>query len=150
MAATLGRNTTVKFMLIRKADDDTETGAMPSAELIAAMTEYNEALMAAGVLRAGEGLQPSNAGARVSFTAGQPVVTDGPFSETKELIAGFTVIEVASREEAIEWARRWPAIDGGGNVQLEIRQVAGDDDFGDEFTPALRDREQAMRDKLGT
>ncbi|MGH3517972.1 MAG: YciI family protein [Haloechinothrix sp.] len=135
----------MRFVIIRKADQDTEAGVLPSKELLESMIQYNEELAKAGVLLAGEGLQPSSKGARVSFSDGQPTVTDGPFTEAKELIAGFTMIEVASKQEAIEWVKRWPAIDGDGQVELELRQVFEADDFGEEFTPELRDQEERLR-----
>jgi hypothetical protein len=113
----------MRFMIIRKADKDTEAGLMPSEELIAAMARYHEELANAGVLLGGDGLHPSARGARVKFSKGKPKVTDGPFTETKELIAGFSLIDVASKEEAIEWVKRWPPLDGGGEVEIEIRQV---------------------------
>lgn len=113
----------MRFMLIRKADADSEAGLMPDEKLIAAMTAYNEALVKAGVMRAGEGLHPSSRGARIHFTDGQPAVTDGPFAETKELVAGFTMIEVGSRGDAIEWARRWPVEDAGSHASIEIRET---------------------------
>ncbi|RYZ32752.1 MAG: YciI family protein, partial [Myxococcaceae bacterium] len=102
----------------------------------------------AGVMLQGEGLQPSAKGARVKFTNGKPTITDGSFTETKELIAGFTLIQVKSRQEALEWLKRWPALDGGGNVELELRQVFEDEDFGSEFTPELREQEARMRREL--
>ena len=120
----------MRFMIIRRADADTEAGVMPSEALIAAMAEYNEQLVRAGVMLQGDGLHPSSRGARVNFTRGAPHVIDGPFAEAKELIAGFTMIDVRSREEAIEWVKRWPAIDGGGEVEIEIRQVFELADFG--------------------
>ena len=120
---------TMRFMLMRKADAETEAGLLPSAELLAAMQRYNEELAAAGVLLQGEGLRASSNGARVTFTDGSPTVTDGPFAETKELIAGFTMIEVASKDEAIEWVKRWPRIDGHGNVEIEIRPLYEPEDF---------------------
>ncbi len=113
----------MRFMIIRKADKDTEAGALPTEELMAAMGRYNEEMINAGVMLSGEGLQPSSKGARVKFTGGKPGVIDGPFTETKELVTGFSIIEVKSREEAIEWVKRWPQEDGGGNVEIEIRQV---------------------------
>jgi len=132
-------------MILRKADKDTESGRMPSSELIAEMMKYNEELIKAGVMRAGEGLHPTSKGARVKFTKGKPTVIDGPFSETKELIAGFTMIEAKSRQEAIEWVKRWPALDAGGEVELEIRQIIEADDFGPELTPELREQEEKLR-----
>lgn len=136
------------FMIIRKADADTEAWAMPSSKLIEDMTAYNEKLAAAGVLRGGDGLLPSSKGARIKFTNGKPAVLDGPFAEAKELIAGFTLIEVASYEDALKWVRQWPPSDGNGNVELELRQVASAADFGEEFTPELQERENAMRFSL--
>ena len=113
----------MRFLIIRKADAETEAGAMPGEELIAAMASYNEELVKAGVMRFGEGLKPSAQGARVKFRDGKPTVVDGPFTETKELIAGFSLFEVASKEEAIEWIKRWPPEDGNGNVEIEIRPL---------------------------
>lgn len=133
------------FMIIRKADAETEAGVMPSTQLIEDMTAYNEQLSAAGVLRGGEGLLPSARGARIAFSGGKPNIVDGPFAEARELIAGFTLIEVGSYEEALEWVRKWPPLDGHGNVQLELRQVATAADFGDAFTQDLQDRENALR-----
>jgi PhnB protein len=120
----------MRFMIIRKADRNTEAGVMPSEELLAAMGRYNEELVRAGVMLDGAGLQPSAKGARVRFSGGQPTVIDGPFTEAKELIAGYTIIQAKSRQEAIEWVRRWPVLDGDGNVEIEIRQMFELDDFG--------------------
>lgn len=139
----------MRFMIIRKADADTEAGTMPSEELLAAMGAYNEEMAEAGVLVSGEGLAPSSAGARVEFCDGTPSVTDGPFTETKELIAGFTMIEVDSFDDALGWVKKWPALDAGGNVRLELRRVFTADDFGEEFTPELREREEKLREELG-
>jgi hypothetical protein len=138
----------MRFMIIRKADADTEAAAMPSAELFAAMGAYNEAMVNAGVMVSGEGLLPSSRGARIRFHDGMPTITDGPFAEAKELIAGFTIIQVASREEALEWVKRWPAEDGNGNVELELRRIAEAEDFGEAFTPELREQEDRLRDRL--
>ena len=135
----------MRFMILRKADAGTEAGVMPSEELLAAMGKYMEELGTAGVLLDGDGLHPSAKGARVSFSGGTPTVIDGPFTETKELIAGYTVIQVKSMDEAIEWARRWPALDGDGQAQLEIRQFFEAADFGPEFTPELREAEEKLR-----
>jgi hypothetical protein len=135
----------MRFMIIRKADKNTEAGTLPSTELITAMMKYNEEMIQAGVMLAGEGLQPSAKGARITFSAGKPTVLDGPFAETKELIAGFTMIQVQSRQEAIEWVKRWPALDGDGAVELELRQVFEAEDFGAEFTPELRETEERLR-----
>jgi len=133
----------MRFMIIRKADRNTEAGILPSQELLAAMMKYNEELVKAGVMLQGEGLQPSAKGTRVKITDGKAVVVDGPFTETKELIAGFTMIQVRSKEEAIEWVKRWPVEDG--DVELEIRQVFEAEDFGQEFTPELRQQEERLR-----
>jgi hypothetical protein len=133
----------MRFMIIRRADKNTEAGVLPSQELLAAMMKYNEELVKAGVMLQGEGLQPSSKGTRVRPNGGKPVVVDGPFTETKELIAGFTMIQVRSKEEAIEWVKRWPIEDG--DVELEIRQVFEAEDFGEEFTPELRQQEERLR-----
>jgi hypothetical protein len=135
----------MRFMIIRKADADTEAGVMPGEQLLADMMKYNEAMVKAGVMLAGEGLQPSAKGARIRFRDGTPTVVDGPFTETKELIAGFSIIQAGSRAEAIEWVKRWPASDAGGNVELELRQVFEAEDFGAEFTPELRAQEERLR-----
>ena len=133
----------MRFMIIRKADKNTEAGALPTTELLTAMMKYNEELVKAGVMLQGDGLQPSSKGARVTFKDGKPTVTDGPFTETKELIAGFSMIQVRSKEEALEWVKRWPVEDG--DVEIEVRQVLEADDFGDEFTPTLRAMEERLR-----
>ena len=117
----------MRFMMIRKADKDTEAGVIPSHDFMAAMQVYNEEMAAAGVFLQGEGLRASSLGARVTITGDRPTVTDGPFTETKELIAGFTMIQARSLAEAKEWARRWPAIDAG--AVIEIRQVFEPEDF---------------------
>ena len=135
----------MRFMIIRKADAETEASAMPSEELVTDMMRYNAEMVNAGVLLGGDGLKPSARGARISFANGTPTVTDGPFTEAKELVAGYTLIEVASREEAIAWVKRWPTSDGNGNVQLELRELYEADDFGDEFTPAIREVEELLR-----
>lgn len=130
------------FMVLLKADKDTEAGVLPSTELLAAMGKYNEELVKAGVLVAGEGLQASSKGARVRFSGGNRTVIDGPFAETKELIAGYWILQVKSKAEAIEWVKRCPN-PLNGEAEIEIRQVFEADDFGAEFTPELR--EQAAR-----
>jgi hypothetical protein len=140
----------MRFMIIRKADKETEAGVLPSTELLAAMMKYNEELVKAGVMLQGEGLQASSKGARVKFSKGKPTVIDGPFNEAKELIAGFTMIQVKSKEEAIEWVKRWPALDGHGEVEIEIRQVFEADDFGPELTPEIRKQEQRLRAQTKT
>jgi hypothetical protein len=117
----------MRFMLIRKADAETEAGVLPSPAFMAAMQRYNDELARAGVFLDGVGLRASSKGARVKVNAGAPTVTDGPFTETKELIAGFTLIQVRSKEEAVEWARRWPAIDA--EAEIEVRQLFEPEDF---------------------
>jgi hypothetical protein len=134
----------MRFMIMIKANKDTEAGVMPSEELLTAMGKYNEELVKAGVMLAGEGLQPSSKGARVKFSGDKRTVIDGPFTETKELIAGFWLIQVKSREEAIEWVKRVPN-PTGEEGEIEIRQVFEAEDFGDEFTPELREQEQRLR-----
>lgn len=119
----------MRFAIIRKADPQTEQGCMPSDALLKAMGEYNQALADAGILRGGEGLHPSSEGLRIRFDKGVPTVTNGPFAETRELIAGFTVIEVDSKEQAIEWASQWPRLDAEGGAELELRQLYEMEDF---------------------
>jgi hypothetical protein len=131
-------------MLIVKATKDSEAGIMPSEELLRQMGNYNEELVKAGVLLAGEGLHPSSKGARVRFDGDKRTVIDGPFAETKELIAGFWLIQVKSTEEAIEWVKRCPN-PFPGESEIEIRQVFEADDFGEEFTPELREQEERLR-----
>jgi hypothetical protein len=138
----------MRFMILVKADTTTEAGIMPTEELLAAMQKYMEEMGKAGVLLDGEGLHPSSKGVRISFSGGKPTVIDGPFTETKELIAGYAMIQVKSKEEAIEWARRWPVLDRDGEAQLEIRQVFEAEDFGAEFTPELREAEGRLRTEL--
>ncbi len=134
----------MRFMVIVKASKDSEAGIMPSQELLTAMGKYNEELVKAGVMLAGEGLQASSKGARVRFEGAQRTVIDGPFAETKELIAGFWMWQVKSREEAIEWLKRAPFQDG----EVEIRQVFEAEDFGAEFTPELREQEDRLRAEI--
>ena len=138
----------MRFMIFRMADKDTEAGVMPTEELFSSMTTYMEEMHKAGIVRGGEGLQPTSKGARLKFSKGKPKVIDGPFTESKELIAGYLIIEVPSREEAIRWMKRWPALDADGNVTLEIRQIYEADDFGEAFTPELREREERMRQEM--
>jgi hypothetical protein len=135
----------MRFMILRKADAETEAGVLPSEELIAAMGDYMGSLLKSGVLLAADGLQPSSKGARVTFSGGRPTVTDGPFAEAKELVAGWALIQVKSRDEAIEWVKRWPAEDGNGNVEIEIRQLFEPGDFGEEFPHQVRDAEERTR-----
>jgi hypothetical protein len=132
-------------MVIVKADKNTEAGVMPSEKLLADMGKYNEELVNAGVMLAGEGLHPSARGKRVRFSGSKSTVTDGPFAETKELIAGYWLWKVKSMDEAVEWLKRAPFDDG---AELEIRQVFEADDFGEEFTPELREQEERLRAKI--
>ena len=133
----------MRFMLLVKATQDSEAGKLPDEQLLTEMTRYNESLVKAGILVAAEGLQASSKGARVKFSGSKRTVTDGPFAETKELIAGFWLIVVKSKEEAIEWVKRCPT-PMEGESEIEIRQVFEADDFGDEFTPELREAESRM------
>lgn len=133
---------TVKFMILVKATRETEAGVLPGTELLAAMGRYNKELVDAGVMLAGEGLQASSKGARVSFSGSKRTVIDGPFAESKELIAGYWVWNVKSKAEAIEWAKRAPMLDGD---KLEIRQIFEADDFGPQLTPELREEEERLR-----
>lgn len=134
----------MRFMVIRKADQETEAGVMPSEALVTAMLKYNDEMLAAGVMLAGAGLKPTSQGARVKFSRGTPTVTDGPFTEAKELIAGYSIIDVKSREEALEWLKRWPVEDAHGNVELELRPLYEAEDFGEEFTPAMKAWEERL------
>ena len=134
----------MRFMVIVKSDKNTEAGVLPSRELLEAMTKYNEELVRAGIMLAGEGLQPSSKGARVKFSGSQRTVVDGPFTETKELIAGFWLWQVKSLAEAIEWVKRCPNPTGAESV-IEIRQVFEADDFGDALTPELRAQEASQQ-----
>jgi hypothetical protein len=131
-------------MLIVKSDPDIEAGAMPSEEMLAEMGRYNEEMVKAGVMLAGDGLHPSSKGARVQFDGDKRTVVDGPFTEAKELIAGFWIIDVKSRDEAIEWVKRCPN-PTDGKSEIEIRQVFEAEDFGAEFTPGLREQEARIR-----
>jgi hypothetical protein len=138
----------MRFMLLVKATKDTEAGVLPSEELLTEMGKYNEELAKAGVLLAGEGLQPSSKGARIKFSGDKRTVTDGPFTESKELIAGFWLIEAKSKEEAIEWVKRCPNPMPDGEAEIEIRQVYEAEDFGPEFTPELREQEERLRAQM--
>jgi len=138
----------MRFVLLRKADTKTEAGVLPDAKLLAVMGSYMEEMVKAGVLLAGEGLQPSAKGARIKFSAGKPTVTEGPFTPADELLGGFCLIQVNSKEEAIEWVKRWPTLDGNGEIEIEIRQVYEAEDFGAEFTPELREAEERMRTQV--
>jgi hypothetical protein len=132
-------------MVIVKADRDTEAGVMPTEQMLADMGNFNDELVKAGVMLAGEGLQPSSKGARIRFSGTKRTVIDGPFAETKELIAGFWLVQVKSLDEAVEWFKRAPM---GGDTELEIRQVFEADDFGAEFTPELREQEDRQRAQI--
>ena len=138
----------MRFMILVKATKESEAGVMPDEQLLAEMGEYNEELAKAGVLLAGEGLQPSSKGARVRFSGGKRTVIDGPFAETKELVAGFWIIQVRSKEEAIEWVKRVPNPFPGTESEIEIRQVFEAEDFGAEFTPELRAQEERIRAQI--
>ena len=135
----------MRFMVIVKADKHSEAGEMPSEKLLAEMGKFNEELAKAGVMLAGEGLQPSSKGARVKFSGSTPTVIDGPFSETKELVAGFWLFQCKSLKEAIDWVKRCPDPMPGEESQIEIRQVFEAEDFGAEFTPELRAQEERQR-----
>src|SRR6476659_6411428 len=135
----------MRFIVMVKATEDSEAGVMPSTELLAAMGKYNEELVKAGIMLAGEGLHPSSKGARIKFSGTKRTVIDGPFAETKELVAGFWIWQCKSKEEAIEWLKRAP-FDGGAEV--EIRQVFEPEDFGAEFTPELRDQDDRLRAEI--
>jgi len=135
----------MRFMVMVKADKDSEAGVMPSQQLLTEMGKFNEELVKAGIMLAGEGLQPSSKGVRVKFSGHQRTVTDGPFAETKELVAGFWLWQVKSKDEAIEWLKRAP-FDGGAEV--ELRQVFEMEDFGAEFTPELREQEDRLRAQI--
>ena len=137
----------MRFIVMIKATPESERGEMPSEALLTEMGKYNEELVNAGIMKAGEGLHPSSKGARVHFSSGDPVVTDGPFTETKELVAGFWIWELDSLDEAIEWAKRIPNTDGV-HGQVEIRQVFTADDFGDALTPEVRKLEERMRQQI--
>lgn len=137
----------MKFMVLVKATADSEAGVMPSEQLLAEMGQYNEELVKAGIMQAGEGLHPSAKGARVRFSGKNRTVIDGPFSETKELVAGFWIWECESLQEAIAWVKRCPN-PMPGDSELEIRQVFTADDFGDAFTPELREQEERLRAQI--
>jgi hypothetical protein len=132
-----------------KATPESEAGVMPSEQMLAAMTAYNEELVKAGVMLAGEGLHPSSRGARVRFSGSRRSVVDGPFAETKELIAGFWIIQVKSREEAIEWVKRCPN-PMEEDSEIEIRQIFDPEDFGEAFTPELREREARIAEQMAS
>ena len=138
----------MKVMVIVKATKNSEAGVMPDQKLLAAMGTYNEELVKAGIMQAGEGLHPSAKGKRIQFTGGKRNVVDGPFAETKELIAGFWIWQVRSMDEAVEWARRCPEPMPGEDAELELRPVFEAEDFGEELTPELRAQEDRLRKEL--
>ena len=137
----------MRFMVIVKASKDSEAGVMPSEELLTAMGKYNEELAKAGIMQAGEGLHPSSKGARVRFSGKNRSVVDGPFAETKELVAGFWLWKCASLQEAIEWVKRCPN-PMSGDSEIEIRQIFEAEDFGEAFTPELREQEERLRKQV--
>lgn len=139
----------MRVMMIMKATPASEAGKLPGERLLAAMGAYNQQLVEAGVLLAGEGLQPSSRGARVRFGSGAPEIIDGPFTGTRELMAGFWLLQVRSLAEAVEWARRIPNPDGSHH-EVELRPVFEADDFGDAFTPGLRAQEESLRGRIDT
>ncbi len=136
----------MRFMVIVKASKDTEAGVMPSTELLTAMGKFNEEMVKAGVMQAGEGLHPTSKGARIKYSGAVPVVTDGPFPVTGDLVCGFWLIDVASRDEAIAWMKRAP-FDGG--AEIELRQIFSPEDFGEALTPELREQEERLRKQAG-
>jgi hypothetical protein len=135
----------MRVLVVVKANEDSEAGVMPSKEILTAMGKFNEQLVKAGIMLAAEGLHPSSKGKRIRFSGGKQTVTDGPFTETKELIAGFWLWQVRSMDEALEWLKRSP-FDGGAEV--EVRPVFEADDFGAEFTPELREQEERLRKQI--
>ena len=134
----------MRFAVLVKATKESEAGVLPSREMLAKMGRFNEELVKAGVMLAGEGLQASSKGARVKFNAGKPTVTDGPFAETKELVAGFWIWKCKSRQEALDWLKRAPF----DNEEIEVRQIFEAEDFGAELTPELRERAEQLRAKV--
>lgn len=138
----------MRFMILIKASRDSEAGVLPSQQLLAEMGKFNEELVRAGVMQAGEGLHPSAKGARVRFSGSKRTVIDGPFAETKELVAGFWIWKCASLQEAIDWVKRCPN-PMPGEAEVEIRQVFDAEDFGEAFTPELREQEERLRAQIG-
>lgn len=139
----------MRFMILVKADKNSEAGVLPNEKLLTEMGNFNEELVRAGVMLAGEGLQPSSKGARVRFSESKRTVIDGPFAETKELIAGYWIWQVKSKKEAIEWVKRCPNPMPGEESEIEIRQIFEAEDFGAEFTPELREQEERLRAQIG-
>ena len=134
----------MRFMILVPGNSESEAGQMPSTELLQEMANYNQELVKAGVMLAGDGLQPTSKGAKVRFDGSERTVIDGPFTETKEIVAGYWIWECASREEALEWLKRAPF---GGGVEIELRPIFEADDFGDQLTPELRDANERMREQ---
>ncbi len=137
----------MRFMVIVKANKDTEAGVMPTTEQLAAMGQFNEEMVKAGVMLAGEGLHPSAKGARIAYGKGEATVTEGPFAATGDLVCGFWMIEVGSRDEAIQWMKRAPFDPGS---EIEIRQIFSAEDFGEALTPELREQEERLRKQAGS
>lgn len=135
----------MKVMVIVKASKNSEAGILPSEELLTAMGKYNEQLVKAGIMLAGDGLKPSSQGKRIAFSGSKRSVIDGPFAETKELIAGYWIWQVRSMDEAVEWARRCPDPMPGEDAELELRPIFEAEDFGEAFTPELREKEEQLR-----
>lgn len=138
----------MRFMVLVKATRDSEAGVLPSEQLLAEMGRFNEELVKAGIMQAGEGLQPSSKGARVRFSGKDRKVIDGPFAETKELVAGFWIWKCASQQEAIDWVKRCPNPMPGGDSEIEIRQIFEAEDFGEALTPELREQEERLRAQM--
>ena len=138
----------MKVMVVVKATKNSEGGVMPDEKMLAAMGKYNEELVKAGIMLAGEGLHPSSKGKRIKFSGNKHTVIDGPFTETKELIAGFWIWQVRSMDEAVEWARRCPDPMPGEEAELELRRIFGPEDFGTELTPELRSKEEQLRAEI--
>ncbi len=138
----------MRFMVMVKATKDSEAGVLPDEKMLADMGKYNEQLVKAGVMLAGEGLQPSSKGARVRFSGSNRTVIDGPFAETKELIAGFWILQAKSKEEVIEWVKRCPNPFPENESEIEIRQIFEADDFGKQFTPELREQEKRLAEQM--
>jgi hypothetical protein len=136
----------MRFMILLKADKTTEAGVLPDTKLLTEMGKYNEELVKAGIMQAGEGLQPSSKALRVKFSGNNPTVTEGPF-DVQEVVCGFWIFKVNSRDEALEWAKRAPLGDG---AEIEIRQIFEAEDFGAEFTPELREQEERLRSKIAS
>ncbi|GAA1956180.1 YciI family protein [Amycolatopsis minnesotensis] len=134
----------MRFMVMVKGDESTEAGVMPTEEELAAMGRFNEELVKAGVMLAGDGLHPSSKGAKIRFSGGKSTVVDGPFAEAKELVAGFWMLQAKSKDEALEWIRRAPFVD----AEVELRQVFDTEDFGDAMTPEIKEAEEKLRAKL--